>query len=169
MILDRSLLQEMFAHAMSAPLAPQGVREEACGILAGVDGRAVKFFPATNKAHSPTRYEVDDKEVLQLVNRELPANGWDVFGIFHSHTHSQAYPSTTDVNLAANWPNVYYFIASLRDEEPRLRAIGRDSGARVEWEVTVASVLEIRAFRIDKDKVSEEVIELASPNTPMVS
>ena len=42
--------------------------------------------------------------------------------IYHSHTHTEAYPSPTDVGLAA-WPDAAYLIVSLADaEHPVVRA-----------------------------------------------
>lgn len=115
MILDRRLADEMFGHARTE------LPNEACGILAGDGGKAIKFFPANNAEHSPTRYVVDPQDQLRILN-ELHTKNWDLLGIFHSHTHTQAYPSSTDVSLAANWPEAYYLIASLMAEPPVLRA-----------------------------------------------
>jgi len=128
-ILDPSLAGEMFAHAKSE------LPNESCGILAGENGEAVKFFPATNAEHSPTRYVVDPQDQLRILN-ELHARGWDLLGIFHSHTHTQAYPSSTDVSLAANWPEAYYLIASLQNELPVLRAFRISDGSVDEEEIT---------------------------------
>ena len=119
----------MFAHAH------EGLPNEACGILAGEQGRAMKFYPATNSEHSPTRYVVDPKDQLRILN-ELHDRAWDLLGIFHSHTHTQAYPSSTDVSLAANWPEAYYLIASLQNEPPVLRAFRISDGHVAEEEIT---------------------------------
>ena len=121
----------MYAHAKKE------VPNEACGIVAGLDGRPVKFFPATNVDRSPTRFTVDPKDVLRI-QREIDAHGWELMCIFHSHTHTQAFPSSTDVNFAAGWPDQYYLIASLTEPDP-LRSI--------------------RAFRIVNSKIEE--VELA--------
>ena len=40
-----------------------------------------------------------------------------MWGIYHSHTKSDAYPSQTDVNEAVAWPEPVYFIVSLKDED----------------------------------------------------
>ncbi len=126
MILSHELKEEMLA------LARAERPNEACGILAGDNGRAVKFFPATNAEHSPTRYVVDPQDQLRIM-KEIDAQGWELLGIFHSHTHTAAYPSSTDVSLAANWPDAYYLIASLQNEPPELRAF-RIADGRVENE-----------------------------------
>ncbi|MDE3078160.1 MAG: M67 family metallopeptidase, partial [Chloroflexota bacterium] len=104
MLITRRLAEEMLAHARRE--APN----EACGILAGDGAAAVHFYPTTNIEHSPTRFMVDGGEVLK-VQRDLDAHGWEMLAIFHSHTHTAAYPSSTDTSFAANWPNVYYVIA----------------------------------------------------------
>ena len=121
----------MFAHARSE------LPNEACGILAGDNGRAIRFFPATNAEHSPTRYVVDPQDQLRILN-ELYTSGWDLLGIFHSHTHTAAYPSSTDVSLAANWPDAYYLIASLQNESPVLRAFRVVDGSVDEEELSIS-------------------------------
>ena len=59
----------MFAHAKSE------LPNEACGILAGGGGRAVRFFPAINAEHSPTRYVVDAKDQLRILNHTVARGG----------------------------------------------------------------------------------------------
>jgi len=119
----------MFSHAKKE------LPNEACGILAGDNGQVVKFFPAINAEHSPTRYVVDPQDQLRILN-ELHECGWDLLGIFHSHTHTQAYPSSTDVSLAANWPDAIYLIASLQSDPPVLRAFRVNDGQVTEEELS---------------------------------
>jgi proteasome lid subunit RPN8/RPN11 len=128
--LGRSLYDEMIGHARAE------LPNEACGILAGENGSAIRFFPAINAEHSPTRYVVDAQDQLRILN-ELYSSGWDVLGIFHSHTHTAAYPSSTDVSLAANWPDAYYLIVSLQFDEPQLRAFRVLQGKVDEEEISV--------------------------------
>lgn len=93
---------------------------ECCGVLASKDGRVVKHYPMTNTEHSPYRYSMDGKELLATY-REIEDNGWDLGVIYHSHTHSPAYPSATDVRLAT-WPDADYLLISLVDKaDPDLR------------------------------------------------
>lgn len=130
--LERRHLKEMLAHAL------QDDPNECCGILAGRDGRAVKLWRTTNTEHSPVRYNVDPKELLGIY-REIERQGWDFFAVYHSHTHSPAYPSPTDMRLAEPWPETYFIIVSLQDmAHPAARA-----------------------FKIVKGQVSEAVIEVA--------
>ena len=37
--------------------------------------------------------------------------GWDFFAVYHSHTHSPAYPSPTDIRLAEPWPETFFILA----------------------------------------------------------
>ncbi len=96
--------------------------KECCGMLAGVDGKPVKVVRATNSEDSEFRYRVDDRELLRFL-RDCDDNGWDFLAVYHSHTRSEAYPSPTDVRLATNWPDPYYVLVSLEDQEnPVVRA-----------------------------------------------
>ena len=115
--------------------AQEGLPNEACGILGGRASQPTRFCPANNAEKSPTRYVVDPKDQLRIM-RELDDADLDMLGIFHSHTHTQAYPSSTDINLAANWPDAYYVIASLMADEPVLRAFRIVSGKVTEEPIT---------------------------------
>ena len=42
-------------------------------------------------------------------------------GVFHSHTHTDAYPSPTDVRQASD-PGWHYVLVSLRDTHPVVRS-----------------------------------------------
>ena len=115
LILERSYVEEMIAHAREE--APN----ECCGIIAGKDGRAVKLYRITNVERSPYRYNMDPGELYRAY-REIEDNGWEVLVLYHSHTHTEAYPSDTDVRLAT-WPEAFYVVVSLKDREnPQVRA-----------------------------------------------
>ena len=49
--------------------------------------------------------------------KAIEGDGGELLAIYHSHTKSAAYPSQTDVNLAAAWPEQIYLIVSLADED----------------------------------------------------
>lgn len=105
-------------------MAEHGLREfpnEACGLLAGRDGEPVRFFAMRNLDASPVSYRLDPKEQLHVFDA-MDDEGLDLLGIFHTHTHSEAYPSETDTKLAF-YPDAYYLVMSLSDREhPVLRA-----------------------------------------------
>ena len=93
---------------------------ECCGLLAGKDGAVMEHYRMTNVERSPYRYSMDGKELL-FTNRKIEDLGWEILVIYHSHTHSAAYPSETDVRLAT-WPDAYYLLVSLQNkEDPDIR------------------------------------------------
>jgi [CysO sulfur-carrier protein]-S-L-cysteine hydrolase len=111
----RELLDEIVAHAREE--APN----ECCGLVGGADGRAVRVYRARNEFESPLRYNVHPQDLIRITN-EIEHRGEELAAIYHSHPRSQAYPSQTDVNLAANWPDPLYLICSLAVDEPVVRA-----------------------------------------------
>jgi proteasome lid subunit RPN8/RPN11 len=96
-----------------------GRPNEACGILGSLNGEVVKVFRMTNAAGSPVRYSLEPREQLAVYN-SLDDKGWELGGVFHSHTHTEAYPSPTDVRLASE--DVPYIIVSLAQDPPSIRA-----------------------------------------------
>jgi proteasome lid subunit RPN8/RPN11 len=122
--------QEMIAHAV------EGVPKEACGILAGRDGRVEHFYKMRNADDSPVTYRLDPTEHFRVFN-EIEEKGWDLVGIFHSHTHTEAYPSETD-RRQAFYPEAHYVLVSLADSEnPALRAFTIRDGEVREQEVRI--------------------------------
>ena len=105
-------------------IVEQGLREfpnECCGLIAAEGGTPVKVFPMTNADASPATYRLDGREQLRVFD-ELDERGWDLWAIYHSHTHSEAYPSETDIRLAF-YPEARYLLLSLSDREhPVLRS-----------------------------------------------
>ena len=95
--LPRSYADAMIQHALDER------PNECCGILAARDGRFVRHYRMTNVERSPYRYSMDGKELL-AVYREIEDSGWELRVIYHSHTHTPAYPSATDGRLAT-WPD----------------------------------------------------------------
>src|SRR5205823_7721257 len=68
---------------------------EACGLLAGTDGSFVHFYPMTNADHSPVTYRLDPQEQIRVFD-EIEDRGWQLDGIVHSHTHTEAYPRSEE-------------------------------------------------------------------------
>lgn len=102
--------------------AYDGLPDEACGLLAGPAGtsRCTAFYPCRNAAESSRVYTVDPKDHLRA-DRDAEARGLELIGVMHSHTHTEAYPSPTDVEQAPD-PGWHYVIVSLRQEAPVLRS-----------------------------------------------
>ena len=90
---------------------------EACGLLSGDlrTGVAVAFHPARNSDASPLRYTVHPDDLIRITF-EIEDAGRDLVGIFHSHTHSPAVPSATDLRVAM-YPEPFYVLAALAHPE----------------------------------------------------
>ncbi|MFN2527003.1 MAG: M67 family metallopeptidase [Actinomycetota bacterium] len=114
-----------------------GRPNEACGLLATRDGAIVKVFPMQNVAGSPVRYELDPAEQF-AVYKTLEEHGWDLGGVFHSHTRTAAYPSPTDIRLASE--DVPYLILSLAEQPPSIRAFRI---VKASWTDTTGDVEEV--------------------------
>jgi [CysO sulfur-carrier protein]-S-L-cysteine hydrolase len=114
--LTRRTWAEMVGHAYD------GLPDEACGLLAGPPdtGRCTAFYPTRNAAESAKVYTVDPRDHLRA-DRDAEARGLEIVGVMHSHTHTEAYPSPTDIAQAPD-PGWHYVIVSLRAEAPTLRA-----------------------------------------------
>jgi proteasome lid subunit RPN8/RPN11 len=128
---------QMIAHALD------GMPLEACGLFAGLADSAsseatqvLRFYPCVNEAQSSKLYTVPGKAFLQA-DRDAEANGWQILGVMHSHTHTDAYPSPTDVAQAPD-PDWHYVIVSLRDDLPSLRSYRIVDGTITEEQVRLA-------------------------------
>lgn len=138
--IPRQILDEMIAHARE--LDPY----ECCGLLAGANGTVSRHYRITNTVAKDTRavevfdgadvkqlghlsdstraevaYFMDPKEMLGAF-KDMRRHNLELTVIYHSHTHSPAYPSSTDVGLAY-YPDAAYLIISLEHKSaPDLRA-----------------------------------------------
>ena len=101
-------------------LALDGYPLEVCGLLAGVGDRAEVFYPCRNAAQSAKVYEIDGRDYMKA-DRDAEERGFELMGVMHSHTHTDAFPSPTDLDQAPD-PAWHYVIVSLREPEPVLRS-----------------------------------------------
>ena len=128
--LDRQTHDDLIAHARG------DFPYEVCGLLAGRDGQLVRHYRIPNAARSMTFYNMDPTAMLDAMN-EMDDNDWDLLGIYHSHTHTEAYPSSTDVQLAF-YAEAVYLIVSLQDpDRPQIRAFDIVDGVVSERTVLV--------------------------------
>lgn len=136
---------EIVAHAR------EDFPDECCGLLFGMGNRAERLLRMENVEHSPLNYRVDSQKLLEAF-QAMEEFGLDLVGIYHSHTHSPAEPSRTDIALAG-YPDAHYLIVSLADPgRPILRAFLIDKGIVSEQPVTVASP----AGAVEADSASGE-------------
>ncbi|MFA5774801.1 MAG: M67 family metallopeptidase [Ilumatobacteraceae bacterium] len=124
-----TLLEQIGAHAISC------YPEEACGLLVGNSSThtVLEFHSCVNIAKSARVYTLDPLQHLRI-ERDAESRGLDVIGVMHSHTHTEAYPSATDIGQAPD-PTWHYMIVTL-----------------------MRGVSEPRSFRIVNGKVAEEEV-----------
>jgi [CysO sulfur-carrier protein]-S-L-cysteine hydrolase len=132
LVIRADLVEAMVAHARADH------PDEACGVLAGPQGsdRPERHIAMVNAERSPTFYRLDAQEQLK-VWRALEQSGEVPVVIYHSHTATEAYPSRTDVSLAAE-PDAHYVLVSTRNP-------GQD---------------EVRSYRIVDGVVAEEPVKI---------
>ena len=125
------------AHAALIGHAYDGLPLEACGLLGGdaSSAKASVFYPCANLAASSRVYTLDPRDHLRA-DRDADARGLEIIGVAHSHTHTEAYPSPTDVEQAPD-PGWHYVIVSLRAEAPVLRSYRITDGVITEEPVTL--------------------------------
>ena len=123
------------AYAEMIGNAYDGYPLEACGLLIGKGSNVHRFVGCTNEAASARVYTIPGKELLRA---EMAAEdeGLEIIGVFHSHTHSEPYPSPTDVAQAPD-PGWFYVIVSLKREAPEPRCYRIVDGSIVEVPISV--------------------------------
>lgn len=112
--------------------------DEACGVLAGPEGsdRPERHVAMINAERSPTFYRFDSGEQLRVWREMDDADEVPVV-VYHSHTVTEAYPSRTDINLAAE-PDAHYVLVSTRDpEQHELRSYRIVDGVVTEEDITI--------------------------------
>jgi proteasome lid subunit RPN8/RPN11 len=138
LVIRADLVNAMLAHARADH------PDEACGVLAGPDGsdRPERHIAMANAERSPTFFRFDAHEQLK-VWRALEESGDAPVVIYHSHTATEAYPSRTDVGLAAE-PDAHYVLVSTRDPDHD----------------------EVRSYRIVDGVVTEEPVNVVERYPP---
>ena len=126
--LEKNYADEMIAHARAE--AP----DECCGILAGVKGRVIKMYRTTNAEHSPYHYTIDLYELISIYE-EIREKGWELLAIYHSHPHTEAYPSPTDVESARLPETLYLIISLINPDQPVIKGFHIKEGKVTETEL----------------------------------
>jgi proteasome lid subunit RPN8/RPN11 len=140
-VIPATLVQALIEHARA------GYPNEACGLVIGdraaaEGGRPLRFEPTRNAAASPYRYEIEPEELYRLTVATDDADE-AFWAIVHSHTHTPAVPSPTDVGLAF-YPDALYLLVSLAEEEAE-RGTGTPS---------------VRAWRIVDKAIHEVAVDV---------
>ena len=123
------ILRKIGEHAISC------YPEEACGLLVGKlsEGEVLEFHACENIAHSAKVYTINPKQHL-VIERNAEDAGLEVVGVVHSHTHTEAYPSATDVAQAPD-PGWNYMIVTLKRGVPEPRNFRIIDGVISETEI----------------------------------
>ncbi|MGI9147002.1 MAG: M67 family metallopeptidase [Chloroflexota bacterium] len=151
LIITGAVREELIAHAR------EGHPDEVCGILGGRDNHVQRVRRVRNTADEvgveravfrdrhtqvasagrrAVHYYMDPMDQLRAYD-EIEDAGLDVVGYYHSHTHTEARPSPTDVRLARDL-SVFWVLVSLED----------------------ATTPSVRAWRISKNDPMDETGEL---------
>jgi proteasome lid subunit RPN8/RPN11 len=142
LVLTAEQRQQLVEHALA------GGDDEVCGFLVGRDGAVDHVHAVRNAAaevtpeqglfrdresgaptagRSGVHYLIDPKDMLSVDN-DARENNLEIVGVYHSHTHTEARPSPTDIRLAHDGGAFFYVLVGLRDR----------------------AAAEVRAWRIDK-------------------
>jgi proteasome lid subunit RPN8/RPN11 len=115
---------------------------EGCGLIAGPPGpeggagdSAPVFYRCRNAADSARVYTIDPRDHLRAED-DADDRGFEINGVVHSHTHSEPYPSPTDVAAAPD-PSWHYVIVGLKREAPEVRSYRIVDGEITEEPVVV--------------------------------
>jgi proteasome lid subunit RPN8/RPN11 len=109
---------------------------EACGILAGVNGKVLRVYAMRNIQASPDNFLMEPAEQFKVA-KDMRNNDLTMLGIYHSHVASQPYPSSTDCQMAY-YPDVDYLIVSLKETEKPVA----------------------KSYKIVDGRITEEVLEI---------
>ena len=94
--------------------------DEGCGFLGGNGDEGTLFVRCENMAASSRTFEMGIDQVK--AERQIEEAGGEILAVVHSHTHTDAYPSPTDVAKAEIVPGWRWVIVSLKHAEPVVRS-----------------------------------------------
>jgi proteasome lid subunit RPN8/RPN11 len=109
---------------------------EACGILAGRDGRVLRLYKARNANRSPVSYALNPDQQYRIF-KDIEDRGLHLVGIYHSHPSSPATPSNIDVEQAYYPESSYVVISLANPSEPQVRAFRITDGGVAEEDLVV--------------------------------
>jgi [CysO sulfur-carrier protein]-S-L-cysteine hydrolase len=119
--IKKEVLNQIITHALN------DLPNEACGYLAGKDGVITGGYALTNIDHSSEHFSFDPAEQFQTM-RDVRNNQLQILANYHSHPSTPARPSEEDIRLAYD-PGIHYFIISLAETGPVVKAFHHQNGA----------------------------------------
>jgi proteasome lid subunit RPN8/RPN11 len=139
LVIEEGIREAIVAHAK------RDHPDEACGVVAGPRGsdRPTRFVPMPNAAEDRyIRYEFSSADLFRLY-RDMDDRGEEPVVVYHSHTHTEAYPSPTDLRLASE-PGAHYVLVSTREHG------------------NAAGPVDFRSFRIVDGSITEEDVTVVA-------
>jgi [CysO sulfur-carrier protein]-S-L-cysteine hydrolase len=101
--------------------------EEACGLLAGLEGQVQQVYLIENIRHSRSDYYMDPNQQVSAM-LEIESAGWEICSIFHSHPAGQPQPSATDIDRAYYPDAVYLILAPAEGLDWAMRGFAINEG-----------------------------------------
>jgi proteasome lid subunit RPN8/RPN11 len=141
LVLSADLHRQIIDHLRSA-LPNEGVGLLAAHLTAEcgmVTANATRFFPGRNRRASPTRYDLDLRDLVRAMG-EIEDAAEVLGGIVHSHPVGAPTPSVTDL-AEAYYPESLMIIVSFANVTPWLRA-WRLNGKPGAWQPVEVPVVE---------------------------
>ena len=137
LVLNEDIKRQIIEHAVHE------LPYEACGLFSANSGSntIACFYPMENVAKSEMIYQLDPLEMMK-VEGITDAEERQIIGVMHSHTHTAAYPSPTDVRDATNFDPLgtwHYLIVSLQENEPVIRSFRIRNEEITEGEISFIS------------------------------
>ena len=129
MTMASSVADAVIAHAKECQ------PRECCGILLGTTDHITEAVRAGNLSASPTRFVIDPKAHIEA-RRTARAQGLQVVGFYHSHPHSPALPSATDL-AEAQYPGCVHLIVGFVEGTPEIRIFNYADGRAAERTLSI--------------------------------
>jgi proteasome lid subunit RPN8/RPN11 len=71
------------------------------------------------------------------IYKEIRENGWEIAGIYHSHTQTAAYPSPVDIKSAILSGPIYFIVSLKNPEQPIIKGFRILEGSVTEIELRI--------------------------------
>ena len=130
-------MESIQLHAAVRTAIVAHAREEAprecCGLLVGCEGVIDEAVRSPNADPDPNRYEIDAR-LHVATNRRLRGSGRAVVGAYHSHPHSPAWPSASDI-AESYYSDFIWVIVSLAGPTAEVKGFRIEEGRIIELDI----------------------------------